>query len=263
MASGSRQNFGTMTKPLHAGLAARDAVIAVELAANGFTADPHELEGPAGYFRQYGVDPRPASVIDALERARVLLDRGLNVKKYPCCYGTHRMADAALTLRSRDLRADQIQSIRVAVEPAGTQAIIHHRPATGLQGKFSGEYVTAACFLDGEVRLSTFTDEAVMRAEAQDLLRRVTIDESAVPPFGAADFEHAYATLEVDLRDGTSVRERCDIPRGDARIPLGDADVEAKFRDCLSFAGSEWDTDRLLARLWNLRSAPDVREVFV
>src|SRR5262249_51171286 len=56
MAGGSRQNFGTMTKPLHAGLAARDAVLAAELAANGFTADPQQLEGPVGYFRQYGVE---------------------------------------------------------------------------------------------------------------------------------------------------------------------------------------------------------------
>jgi len=262
MAGGSRQNFGTMTKPLHAGLAARDAVVVVELAANGFTADPHQLDGPVGYFRQYGVNPRPTFVLDALEQSTVLLRHGLNVKKYPCCYGTHRMADAALALGARGLRASEVAAIRVAVEPAGTQAIIHHRPTTGLQGKFSGEYVVAACLLDGCVRLSSFTDEAVARPDAQDLLCRVTVEEAAVPPFGPSVFEHAYACLEVDLRDGTTLRERCDIPRGDARSPLSDADLEAKFRDCLTFARSEWDPDALLARLWALRATPTVRDAF-
>jgi 2-methylcitrate dehydratase PrpD len=261
MAGGSRQNFGTMTKPLHAGLAARDAVVAVELAANGFTADPHQLEGPVGYFQLYGVDPRPSEVIDALQRPRVLLEHGLNVKKYPCCYGTHRMADAALALRSRGLRADQVRSIGVSVEPRGLQAIIHHHPKTGLQGKFSGEYVVSACLLDGAVRLSTFTDDQVQRPQAQDLLERVTISEAPAPPFGPSGFGHGFATLEVTLNDGSSLRERCDIPRGDAGIPLSDADIEAKFRDCLAFSGSSWDADALLTRLWNLRTAPSVRDV--
>jgi 2-methylcitrate dehydratase PrpD len=258
MASGSRQNFGTMTKPLHAGLVARDAVLAAELAAAGFTADPHQLEGPLGYFAQFGVDPRVSEVRSALEQPRVLLEHGLNVKKYPCCYGTHRMADAALSLRERGLRAADVRSIAISVEPDGLGAIIHHQPATGLQGKFSGEYVVGACLLDGSVRLSTFTDAMVNRQAAQELLRRVTIQESATPPFGSHGYEHAYATLEVTLSDGSSVRERCDVPRGAAAVPLSDAELEAKFRDCLAFSESAWDADALLERLHGLRAAQRV-----
>jgi 2-methylcitrate dehydratase PrpD len=259
MAGGSRQNFGTMTKPLHAGLASRDAVMAVQLAANGFTADPDHLDAPLGYFRLYGADPQPQAIVDELQQPNILLEHGLNVKKYPCCYGTHRMADAALALLDRGLSANDVRSIAVAVEPAGQQAIIHHRPRTGLQGKFSGEYVVAACFLDSGVRLSTFTDRAVARPEAQDLLQRVTIEELPVPPFGGREYEHAYATLEVTCGDGSVIRQRCDIPRGDARLPLSDAELEAKFRDCLAFAESQWDADTLLSTLRALRITPRVR----
>jgi 2-methylcitrate dehydratase PrpD len=258
MASGSRQNFGTMTKPLHAGLAARDAVQALELAANGFTADPHQLESPMGYFQMYGVDAQPAEVPAALQGTSVLLERGLNVKKYPCCYGTHRMADAALALRSRGLSAGDVRSIAITVEPDGLGAIIHHRPQTGLQGKFSGEYVVSACLIDGSVRLLSFTDAAVGRGEAQDLLRRVTIQEVDTPPFGPTQWEHAFATLEVTLQDGSTLRERCDVPKGDARAPLSDAELEAKFRDCLAYAESDWDADALLAKLRALRSTERV-----
>src|SRR5262249_632151 len=155
MAGGSRQNFGTMTKPLHAGLAARDAVLAVQLAANGFTADQDQLEQPMGYFAMYGAAPDPGAVLRALARPTVLLEHGLNVKKYPCCYGTHRAADAALALRCRGLRAADVRSADITVGPGGTQATIHHRPSTGLQGKFSVEYVVAACLLDGRIGLST------------------------------------------------------------------------------------------------------------
>jgi 2-methylcitrate dehydratase PrpD len=258
MASGSRQNFGTMTKPLHAGLAARDAVLATRLAASGFTADPHQLDGRIGYFQMYGVDPSPRMVRDALEQPDVLLRRGVSVKKYPCCYGTHRMADAALALRSNGLQAAEVARVDVSVAPGGMEAIIHHQPRTGLQGKFSGEYVVAACLLDGRVGLSTFSDDAVCRPSAQDLLSLVSIRETDVPPFGSADWDHASATLEVTLRDGNTLRERCDIARGDARLPLTDAELEAKFRDCLAYSGTDWDADQLLGRLRNLREAPDV-----
>jgi len=258
MPSGSRQNFGTMTKPLHAGLAARDAVIAAELASHGFTADQEQLEGPVGYFRQYGLDSDLGAVQRSLAGGSVLLSDGVSVKKYPCCYGTHRAADAALMLRARGVVAGEVRSVRAAVEPGGLQATIHHRPVTGLQGKFSNEYVIAACLLDGSVRLSTFTDAAVSRPEAQDLLQRVAIQELESPPFGDSGFQHAYATVDIELVDGTVVRERCDVPRGDGRAPLSDAEIEAKFRDCLDFARSHWEAEGLLTHLRNLRSAPHV-----
>jgi 2-methylcitrate dehydratase PrpD len=264
MASGSRQNFGTMTKPLHAGLAARDAVLAAQLAANGFSADQGQLEGPVGFLRMYGVDPSSEAVISALDGPRVLAQHGLSVKKYPCCYNTHRLADAALALHARGVDASrvQVEAVAATVEPEGQQAVIHHRPRTGLEGKFSSEYVLAACLLDGRVGLSTFTDAAVQRAEAQDLLRRVTISESPTPPWGPATFDHAYAAVEVTLTDGQVVRERCDVPRGDARAPLGQDELEAKFRDCLAFAESGWEADALLDRLWRLHTLPRVAEAF-
>jgi 2-methylcitrate dehydratase PrpD len=258
MVSGSRQNFGTMTKPLHAGLAARDAVLSAQLAANGYTADQNQLEGPLGFFHMYGSSSDPSAVSAGLEGPGVLLTHGLNVKKYPCCYGTHRAADATLALRDKGIHASQVRSVSVALQPGGQQAIIHHRPQTGLQGKFSCEYVVAACLLDGRVGLSTFSDEAVSRADAQDVLRRVSLTEADVPPFGPSTFNHAYACVEVTLSDGSVVRERCDIARGDARAPLRSDEREAKFRDCLQFSGSNWNADDLLQRLQALGSAPVV-----
>jgi hypothetical protein len=94
--------------------------------------------------------------------------------------------------------------------------------------------------LDGGVKLSTFTDQAVARAAAQDLLRRVSVEEMRLAIWRPS-FEHAYATVEVDLSDGSTVRERCDVPRSDGRARS--VRTSAKFRDCLDFAHTDWDAD--------------------
>jgi len=260
MASGSRQNFGTMTKPLHPGLAARDAVLAATLASNGFTADESQLEAPMGYLAMYGDGGDPEAVIRALATPWELTRTGLNVKKYPCCYNTHRTGDAVLDLvRENALSADQVAEIRLTLEPGGYAPLIHPRPSTGLEGKFSPEYVLAAAVLDQKIGLTTFADASVIRPEAQDLLTRVTRHESATPPEGPAEWEFAYAHVEIETKDGEVVRRRTDVPRGDHRAPLARPDLEAKFRDCVEFSGTGWNADTILAGLWGLDRAEPVR----
>lgn len=258
MAGGSRQNFGTMTKPLHPGLVGRDAVLAAKLAGNGFTADPSQLEAPLGYFAMFAVDGDPAKVVDTLERRWALLEDGINVKKYPCCYNTHRTADATLALAPKLHAAlDTVTGVQVTVEPGGDAPLIRHRPVTGLEAKFSAEYVVAAALLDGQISLSSFTDAAVRRPEAQRLLRKVAITGSATPPFGDATFGWGYSVVAVHTGDGV-VHERVDVPRGDARLPLSDEELDAKFRDCVGFAGGNVDGEALLAEVRALGEAPSL-----
>jgi 2-methylcitrate dehydratase PrpD len=253
MAGGSRQNFGTMTKPLHAGLAARDAVLAASLAAGGFTADPQQLESPLGYFALYGDRTRLGGVLAALEQPWALRRHGINVKKYPACYNTQRTADATLRLVEREqLDPAEVRRIRVTLEPGGMDPLIHHRPASGLQGKFSGEYVAAAAVLDRSLGLRTFTDESVTRPEARELVERAEVTESATPPVGAPEWEYSFAVVEVETVGRGTVSERADVPRGDHRAPLTRDELEAKFRDAVDFSGTGWDAEALLTRLWSI-----------
>ncbi|MBO0876624.1 MAG: MmgE/PrpD family protein [Pseudonocardia sp.] len=256
MAGGSRQNFGTMTKPLHPGLAARDGVFAAMLAGAGFTADTAQLESPLGYFAMYADGCDLERVQASLAGPWALTEHGLNVKKYPCCYCTHRTADATLELAARDgIDPAEVRSIRLTLEPGGFDPLIHHRPTTGLEGKFSAEYVIATALLDGRVGLASFTDDAVRRPRAQELLRKVEIAEHERPPLGPAEWTQAYAVLEIDT---TADRHflRVDVPRGHCRLPMERSDLEAKFRDCVSFSGVGWDADSLLAALWKVEVQP-------
>lgn len=250
MAGGSRQNFGTMTKPLHPGLAARDAVYAARLAANGFTADVDQLDSPLGYFSMFAPGADVDAALAQLSGTDALLTAGINVKKYPCCYNTHRTADAILDLAAQEgIDPADIRRVHVVLEPGGFDPLIHHRPLTGLQGKFSVEYVIAAALLDGNVTLSSFTDEAVQRPEAQELIGKVTWGTAPVPPVGPEQWDQAYSVVTVETDAGEHAF-RTDVPRGDRRAPLSTADLEAKFTDCCDFSGAGWDAQALLADLW-------------
>jgi 2-methylcitrate dehydratase PrpD len=258
-AGGSRQNFGSTAKSLHVARAAESAVLAVLLASTGGTANPGALEGPLGFFSLYGQGVDEAAFASALGRTQcVLAANGLNVKKYPCCYNTHRAADAAVATFGQH-RGTGIRSARVRVEPTGSAALIYHEPQTGLEAKFCGEYVVATALLHGRVGLDHFTEEAVHRPAVRELLSRVDFAETSTPTVGDQEWTYGFATIEVELEDGRTLRERVDIPRGDARNPLADDELAAKFSDCCVAGGWSVDAaDELHRRALGLTGDEDV-----
>jgi 2-methylcitrate dehydratase PrpD len=228
LAGGMRQNFGTMTKPLHPGIAAQNGIVAAQLARRGYTADAAILESPLGFLNVFSPagDARPDAV-GGFGRPFEIVDSGISVKNYPCCFATHRALDATLDLAS-SLKADEISGIEVIVPQGSNTPLIHSRPNTGLEGKFSMEYCVAAALLDGRVGLDTFEDVAVQRSVAQNLLRMVevqTTTEESSPAGG-------YAAVRVRLNDGRNLESRVDEPRGGPDDPLSLDELSAKFREC-------------------------------
>jgi 2-methylcitrate dehydratase PrpD len=258
LAGGSRANFGTMTKPLHAGTAASNGLLAASLAAAGFTADPHQLESPLGFLALHAGErpddhPHPVDP-EAVTRPDV------NVKLHPCCYYIHPAADAMLDLVEAGLSADDVAQVTVTVHPDGLAPLIHHRPRTGLQGKFSLEYAMAACLLDGALTLPTFTDSQVARPEAQRLLSLVEGLTSDTPPTGERQWSGSYATAVVRTRDGAELVRRVDRAYGHADRPLTETALRAKFDDCARFGGFAGATElygtwRHARRLTSVRDA--------
>ena len=269
MAGGSRQNFGTMTKPLHAGLAAQAGMLAAQLAARGFTADPDQLEGPMGFLALYGdVVGRPADDVTDPGTAGDGPPPGLNVKLHPCCYATHTAIDAAVELRPSIPDVEQITGIDVVVRTGGLAPLIHHRPTDGPQAKFSLEYAVAAALLDGDVTLASFDDARVRRADVQQLLRRVAVRTADTPPSGRSAWRAAFpAVVSVELSGGARGTARVDAPAGHATRPVSELQLRAKFADCLASVGYDARAiDDAYEALRNFRrhsSATAVVDVFV
>jgi 2-methylcitrate dehydratase PrpD len=232
LASGARRNFGSMTKPLHAGWAARNGVVAATLASAGFTADAEALEAPDGWMKASSggadFDPTP---VQRLGEPWEIVQPGIGVKLYPCCYFTHLAIDASLQLReSLNGKINEVKAIDVSVSPGTMMVLRKTLPESGLEGKFSMEYVVAAALHDGEVKLATFNDEAVAQPEIKRLTALVRVAEDGPP---ARTSLGGSALVSVQLVDGSKHASKlAEVPRGDPANPLSWGDLAAKFRDC-------------------------------
>lgn len=239
-AAGSRQNFGTTTKALHVGRTAELAITAVDLVGAGATADPDQLEGPLGYFTLLGGGP--VDVAALLATLHDPPDAAVTVKMYPCCFQAHRAVDAALAV-NRELSGRAIAHVEVTVQPGGAAALIHDRPRTPLEAKFSAPYIVATALLDGQVGVSEFTNAALQDPARRTLLEHVVLREAEVPPRGTPEWRTGYAVVNATLVDGTHVSSRCDAPRGHPSNPPSEAEVWAKFADCFRYAGLDAITE--------------------
>lgn len=239
--AGLRCNFGSMTKPLHAGNAAMHAVMAVQLARSGFTGSADVVGAPSGFLPVFaGVTGRQVPA-DLLDRPLAATTPGVNAKKYPCCYQLQRAADAALSLRDRVLDSggvDRVTGITVTVETGGAGALSHPEPHTGLEGKFSAPFVLNTILRQGGLGLASFTDEAVREWQARQARPAVVLREARVPPAGPAAWQDGYAVVEVRGHGCDRMVARVDIPRGDHREPMSRSELRAKFLDCVRYARS-------------------------
>jgi len=243
VAAGSRASFGTMVKPLHVGVAAVQAIMAAELARSGYSANPDIVGAPLGFLALHVGDVIDQSAIEhALARPVGAVVADVDMKRYPCCYHSHRMIDAALTLRSRlvvangshvdVLDVDVVEQVRITTAPGGTAALLFHRPVSATEAKFSAEYTVSAALLDGAISSATFEESAIAREAVRALMSRTEVGEQDVPPIGSRAWEDSYAVVQVVMRDGSRVAERVDLPKGGHLNPLSASQLEEKFLLC-------------------------------
>lgn len=241
------RNFGTMTKPFHAGHAARNGVMAAWLAREGYTADEAVLDGKGGVLDAYrGEDGEaPEALAAALGAPWEILEPGVYVKRWPCCYSNHRAVGGLFELIAQhDITAADVREIAIGFLPGGDTALVSRDPHTGLEGKFSIEYVAAAVLADGALTLDTFTDAMVQRPALRALMkkvRRYRIADDKVYS-GIAGF----LDVAVDTARGRYAL-RVDRVPGSPAWPLTEADRTAKFLDCAARTLGEHGAQRVLA----------------
>ena len=250
-ASGLRQNFGTMTKPFHAGDAARVGVVSAKLVREGFTASEDALEGRFGFIRAFsggqGFDSE--RVAQNLGNKCYLVESGIEIKKYPCCGSAHLALDAIFDLLSQAaIDPEAVDRIDVMVDFDPPRSLIHPRPVSSLEGKFSMQYCLAAALLDRRVGLPSFTDEQVLRPEAQALIPR--IDMRRIPGNeGKPSWAEGYHQVDVQMKNGSVLRQQAHRANSGALRGVTMEDIREKFRDCASQLLSEATTAEVLSRL--------------
>jgi 2-methylcitrate dehydratase PrpD len=242
-AGGIVGNFGTMTKPLQVGRAAQSGLLAARLVEAGVTSGSTAIEEDVGFLRAIS----PNGEVDTQGEARLgkdwaILRHGVNVKLYPVCYCAHRVLDATLDIQQQNhFKPDDIVGMTLELGETESKILRVHRPQTGLEGKFSGEFAVAAAIVVGQCGRAELTDAFVRRPDVQGLIPKVQIattaerdpDEPAHSPFNR---------VRMILRDGREVAsEPVFKPRGHFKNPVDRERLWRKFEDCASdaFGASE------------------------
>jgi 2-methylcitrate dehydratase PrpD len=264
LAAGTKANFGTMTKPLHAGQCARAGLLAAMLAKKGFTANPDAFEHKQGFLKLFSADG-DYDVARMLENWGKPLDSvspGASYKLYPCCYSTHSAVEAARNLVRQHGRLDPAQIERVDSQTSA-RALAHTdraQPRSPLEAKFSVQYCVARALIHGEVVMDHFEGDAFRAPVAQALLSKVHASPYAGPFYD--DAERFDARLKVVLKDGRVLEASVDRPLGraaDNAIPA--EDLKAKFRDCATRVLARDAADAVCRSVWALETLGSVREL--
>ena len=238
-AAGLVANFGTMTKPFHAGMAASHGISAMRLARLGMTGTPDAMEHHAGFLKAISEhnEVDRFSPADHLAKPWKILHAGLSIKRYPLCYATHRVIDGVLALRRQyQLEPGEVDAVEAVIGLAQASMLRNHQPSTGLEAKFSLQFAVASALVEGAVGLNQLTDEVVGKTEVRDQFSKLKIEINPQncpiePAFSYAD------RVRLKLKNG-SVLDSGDIrfAKGNAMNPLSLQELEEKFLDCASRA---------------------------
>ncbi len=266
MAAGLVANFGSMMKPFQVGRAVQNGLLAARLAAAGMSASPDALEHPIGFL--HAVSPSGRVRLDGdIQAGRDwhILRHGINIKRYPVCYGIHRAIDAVLGVAGRaqrPLAAADIVEIEVTLGRVQAGMLRQHSPRTALDAKFSAEFAMACAILAGRVGMAELNDAFVADAAVQSLMRKVRVESVEAsdpddPLFSPAD------SVRIRLREGGMLEsEPVRRARGHAHNPIDVEDLRAKFTDCVGGALATEARERLFGRLLHLETLPNTGALY-
>lgn len=256
MASGLRENFGTMTKPLHAGRAAENGVNAALLARDGFTAATNILEAPRGFFNAMAGGFDESKISGRLGSPYFMKEPGISIKPYPSGSLSHPAQDLILDLlRQHDLGASDIERIDVGTNSNVPNALIYPMPKTALEGKFSIPFCMAIAVLEGKAGIAQFQDRKVRDKKVIELMKRVTL--SVDDELESLGYDQVRSRIRIMLKNGRTIEGRNDVARGHPEKPMSWAELGEKFRDCAALVLPEKKADdaiELVARIDELRS---------
>jgi 2-methylcitrate dehydratase PrpD len=243
-AGGVQRAFGTDAKSLQVGFAVEAGLRAAALAAAGASADERVLDA---WLPLVGANSAE------VELAGPAVPGGLAIKMYPCCYALQRPISAVADLAGPDgLEIGDVRRIDVRTPEATVAPLLHHRPDTGLQGKFSLEYAVAAALLDKHPGFASFTDEAVRRDAAR---RLVDLVEVHLEPGGDWLLD-GQLQVKVQLADGAVRCGELRYPPGSPERPPSKEQLSAKVADCVAGLDTDWST-------WTWQNAAEVLRSFL
>jgi 2-methylcitrate dehydratase PrpD len=235
MSAGIRANFGTMTKPLHAGRAAENGVVAARLAELGFISDPNILEHPWGYFKILGDGFDVDRISGKLGNPYTIVDPGVSIKPYPSGVLSHPSMNTMLDLvKEYDLQPQDVAEIHLYAGSNILNPLRYALPQTGLEAKFSLPFCLASILLRRRAGVREFSDDFVRSPEVQKMMKQIkTILD---PEIEVRGYTKILSRVEIRLKEGRTLTRDSGPYKGGPENPLTDSELEEKFVSCAELA---------------------------
>jgi 2-methylcitrate dehydratase PrpD len=262
-AGGLAANFGTMTKPYHAGLAARDGLLSSRLAAAGASASRDIFENKSGFLTAFAPDwDADRETPSRLGEDWHLVRQRLCVKRYPTCYFMHRSFVATVKmLAGRNLGPDDVAQVDVTMGKGQTAVLINERPQTGLEAKFSEQFAMAAAVILGHMGLEDLRDPVVQRPDIQAFFPKVKVH--GIDEYDPRDPAHSLSDrVEITLVDGSKLDSGpISSIRGHAYDPLTTEELWEKFKECTAKTHTEAEASELFDKTQSLVDLKSTQEL--
>jgi 2-methylcitrate dehydratase PrpD len=202
-----------MAHVLELAVAARDGIEAAELAMKGVTSHAEIIETPQGFcdalIGEGGYDLE--KMTRDLGKTYQVVDPGISIKKYPCCYRSHRALDALFDLMAEHrLAYNDIEKVTVDLNLYDSYLMKFPNPETGEEAKFSYPHILGAAILKGKVWLDSFTDESAFDEKYLEARKKIDVVVHQEWPPGRVD---ARTPVTVRLKDGKAFSKEINSPR--------------------------------------------------
>jgi 2-methylcitrate dehydratase PrpD len=236
-------------------------VVAAQFASYGWTAAPTILEAPRGFFSAAGGGYDENAISGKLGNPWTFDSPGVSIKPHPSGSLTHPgMTEMLRLIRDNNIKAADVEHVRVGTNHNMPNALIHHRPQNELQAKFSMEFCMAILLLEGRAGLNEFTDEVVLRDDVKAMISKVdfVVDDRAE----AAGYHLMTTYIDIRLKDGRTISGMADFGKGSPANPMSYDDVAGKFMECAEFA--RWDMGKardVVGMVAQFEQLPDISKL--
>ena len=220
---GLREQFGTMTKPLHPGAAAKVGLTSALMAKHGYTASLRALEAPRGLIQVFSDKTDWSEITENLGSSWEI---GLNTyKPFACGIVIHPSIDGCVQLREKlKIDATQVKKISVRVHPLVQELTGKKTPKDGLEGKFSVYHSCAVAFITGRATEHEYADDVVNRSDVLELRSKV---ELIVDP----QMYEASCDVKLETVSGEVHEIHIEHAVGSLERPMSNSQLKAKFVD--------------------------------
>jgi len=236
--AGLRANFGTMTKPYHAGRAAENGVAAARLAGGGFTADPAILDGRWGFFQIMGGGADAGYLLGKLGNPWSAVEPGVSIKPYPCGSLGHPAMDAMRDLViEKDVDPAKVKKVRFGTTSKVLEPLRYADPQNELEAKFSLQFGLGILLLERKAGLRQYRDEVVQRPDVREVMKKVeTYTDDEIEKMGYALIR---GKVSIEMEDGTVHEKMSELSRGTPQRPMNREELYEKFQECCGLVYGE------------------------